>query len=166
MLFLRIIVKIYDYKGAAVCCVICVKWRHSGYRFVCCTTPLVFLCFSLTVTHLLTNISLKCYAVKWVTTPRRPRSVVVVIRWLSFGCTMVHCHEHTGGAVFIAQQYRALVSVHLFCTWRVQLCEELPRCLSSCPSVSPTPLQCCVNTYVSLTNLMHQSSISCRVSLL
>lgn len=66
------------------------------YCFVCGTTPLVFLCFSLTVTYLLTNIFLKCYTMKWVTTPRRPRPVAVVMQmaqlWL-YNSTLSLAHR-------------------------------------------------------------------------
>lgn len=49
-----------------------------------------------------------------------------------------------------------LLSVSIYSVlYFVQLCEELPECLSLCLTL----IHCCVNTNLSLTNLMHQSSV-------
>lgn len=79
-------------------------------------------------------IFLKCYTMKWVTTPQRRRSVVVVM--LSFGCTIVRCHVRTQKELFsLHSNIKALDSVHLFCLFTLAECSCVRSCLDICHCV-------------------------------
>lgn len=141
---------------SAIICVI-----NESDSFVCCTTPLVFLSSSLTVTYLLTFSSSVTPWSGWRHLGGR-RSVVVVMQlsqlWL-YNSTLSWGHRRSCfHCTAISGSCQCPFILPFYVGW-VQLCEELPGYLSLCPSVGLTPLQCCVNTNLSLTDLMHQSAV-------